>query len=406
MELVTLAMKYGDIDGDELIDRVFIVGSRPFGLSSPQVRDIQLIVEQNKTKKTTRIPLPENLGYEPSLFLGDFTGDGVDDIMIVISSGGSGGTVFAYLYTYNNGGFHKLFDSEQFNQFMKYEVPYLNDYQVNVTNYNLRKSYTFNISDRGEKYLSAIYDSNKKLKKRVNGDVAHLSGIYPVDFERDGIFELVIFQKVNGLYQADGFGYVETVLHWDGKQFVASRQNLALFGSELTEKRITQPPLHFVFSHRLFTEKKRNKQLELAITREFQVKKGIDKVRYYYNMIDLNGDGIPEVFVFLTGSKLCGNEGCMAAIFKTTARGFQLLSKISPVFQPIVVSTEKTNGYHDIITYVSKGGVDPFYARLKFQHNSYPSNPTHQPRVPETATIIGILLLADGLEPQAGILLE
>lgn len=406
MDLETLAMKYGDIDGDGLVDRVFIVGSRPFGLSSPQVRDLQLIIEQNKTKKNIRIPLPETLGYEPSLFLGDFTGDGVDDIMIAINSGGSGGTVFAYLYTYNNSHFQKIFDSEQFNQFMKYEVSYLDDYQMNVMNLNLRKSYTFDISDRGEEYLSAIYDSNKKLKKNVNGDVAPLSGIYPVDFERDGIFELVISQKVNGLYQADGFGFVETVLHWDGKQFVSSRQYLSLLGSELAEKRITLPPLHFVFSHRLFAEKKRNKQLEMAITREFQVKKGIDKVRYFYNMIDLNGDGIPEVFIYLTGGKFCGNEGCTAAIFKSTARGFQLLSKISPVLQPIVVSTERTNGYHDLITYVSRGGVDPFYARLKFQHNSYPSNPNQQPRVPETATIVGVLLLADGLEPQAGIMLE
>lgn len=406
MNLEMLAMKYGDIDGDGLVDRVFIVGNKPFGLSSPMVGDIQLIIEQNKTKEKKFFSLSENSGYEPSLFLGDFTGDGFDDIMVAINSGGSGGMIYAYLYTYKNGTFQKIFDSEEFNRIMKYDVTYQNDYLVSVTNFNLKQNYTFDISSRDDEYLSSIYDSNKKLKKAVHGEVAPLSGLYPIDYERDGIFELNALQKVSGLYQADGFGYVETVLKWNGDHFIANRQYLVLFGSELTEKRITLPPLHFVFLHRLYTEKRRNIQLEAAIAREFHLKKGTDKVRYYYNEIDLNDDGIPEVVVYLVGNKFCGNEGCSVAIFKSTIPGYQLLSNISPVFQPIVVSAERTNGYHDLIVYVSRGGADPFYARLKFQHNSYPSNPTQQPRVPETATIVGTLLLADGLEPQAGILLQ
>lgn len=406
MNLKVLTIKCGDINGDGLDDHVYIVGNKPYGLTSPMIGDIQLIIELNKNKEIIKVKLSESLGYEPTLFLGDFTGDGFDDIMVVINSGGSGGMIYAYLYTYHNGMIRKIFDSEEFNRLMKYDVTYQSNHLVTIKNFNLQQTYTFDISNRGEEYLSSIYDSNKKMKKTANGDVAPLSGLYPIDFERDGIFELVAMQKVSGLYQADGFGYMETVLKWNGKQFVIHRQSFALFGSELPEKRITIPPLHFVFTHKLYTEKKRNKQLEQAIIREFQLKKGIDRVRYYYNLIDLNEDGHPEVFVYLVGDKICGNEGCKAAVFKTISQGYQLLNKISPVFQPIVVSAERTNGYHDLIIYVSKGGVDPFYARLKFQRNSYPTNPTQQPRVPETATIVGTLLLADGLEPQAGIMLE
>jgi hypothetical protein len=111
------------------------------------------------------------------------------------------------------------------------------------------------------------------------------------------------------------------------------------------------------------------------------------------------------VFVYLIGDKFCGNEGCSAAIFKSTTQGYQLLSKISPVFQPIVVSTGESNGYKDLIVYVSDGGANPFYARLKYQQFGYPARPTLQNKIPENATVEGTLLFADGLEPQSGILL-
>jgi hypothetical protein len=405
MTLETLAMKYGDVDGDGIVDRVFLVGSKTFGLSHQLAQDIQLYIEHGKTKELTKIGLPENMGYQPTLFLGDFTGNGTNDMLIVISTGGSGGMIYGYLYSYIDGVFEKIFDSEQFNRFMKYDVSYQDDYLVSVINFNLKQTYAFDITSRGEEYLSAIYDKQKKLKKPLKGDVLPLSGLYPIDFERDGTFELYAAQKVMGQYQADGFGIAETVLHWSINQFIPTRQYLALFGNELPAKRITLPPQHFVLLHQLLTEKKRNKQLEQVIIREYQIKKGIDRVRYLYNYIDLNGDGIPEVFVYLIGDKLCGNEGCSVAIFKSTPQGYQMLSKISPVFQPIVVSTGKSNGYKDLIVYVSGGGTNPFYAKLKYQQFGYPARPTLQNKVPENATVEGTLLFADGLQPQAGILL-
>jgi hypothetical protein len=41
-----------------------------------------------------------------------------------------------------------------------------------------------------------------------------------------------------------------------------------------------------------------------------------EEIRYYYNKVDLNGDGKPEVLVFLFGKEMCGTGGCRAFVFQ------------------------------------------------------------------------------------------
>ena len=40
-----------------------------------------------------QIPLKQNMGYNPTIFLGDFTGNHIEDILVVSDTGGSGGIV-------------------------------------------------------------------------------------------------------------------------------------------------------------------------------------------------------------------------------------------------------------------------------------------------------------------------
>jgi hypothetical protein len=58
-----------------------------------------------------------------------------------------------------------------------------------------------------------------------------VSGFYPVDMERDGVYEIQAYQKVSGLYHADSFGYIINTLKWDGQKFSIWQQWFALVGS-------------------------------------------------------------------------------------------------------------------------------------------------------------------------------
>lgn len=219
----------GDVTGDRVPDHVYLTGRMTAG--SPYIQNITLVVQDGRSGKVTRVPLRENAGYNPTLFLGDFTGNGVDDILISMATGGSGGIMYHYIYSFVNNRPKLLFDFDVYNEQYQYEVTYQNDYKVKVVSLINNETYIIDISLRDSSYLNEIYDENGKLKTPITGFVNPLSGLYPVDFDSDQQFELLAYQKIAGRYNADSLGYVLNTLAWSGDRFVLQNQNVAIWGS-------------------------------------------------------------------------------------------------------------------------------------------------------------------------------
>ncbi|MZP29028.1 VCBS repeat-containing protein [Heliobacterium undosum] len=226
---IILDVRFGDVNGDRIPDRVYLTGHRP-DPQSPFVDRITLMIQDGRTMGTYPIPLRTNAGYNPTLFLGDFTGDGVMDIQVSIDSGGSGALTFEYIYSFLNNRPRLLFDDEQFNQFFQYDVNYRDMYKVDVVSKSLQKTFTIDIRYKGPEYLAEIYNPDGTLKAPIEGFVVGISGLYPVDFDRNGVYELLAFQGIAGRYNADRIGYVLTALKWDGSRFAVMNQWVAIFG--------------------------------------------------------------------------------------------------------------------------------------------------------------------------------
>ncbi|MBP1930809.1 VCBS repeat-containing protein [Ammoniphilus resinae] len=224
-----VASATGDVNGDRIPDHVFLTGTKT--PDSPFTQNITLVVQDGRTGRYMSTPLQENAGYNPTLFLGDFTGDGVEDILISITSGGSGGIMYHYIYSYLNNTPRLLFDFNVYNGQYQYQVTYLDNYKVEVTSLLNNQKYIIDISNRGADYLNEIYDPNGKLKNPIQGFVNPLSGLYPVDFDSNGVFELLAYQKIAGRYNADALGYVLNTLGWRNNRFTLVNQNVAIFGS-------------------------------------------------------------------------------------------------------------------------------------------------------------------------------
>lgn len=144
-------------------------------------------------------------------------------------------------------------------------------------------------------------------------------------------------------------------------------------------------------------------KLEEAFSKEYGLKRGEDKVRYYYNRIDLNGDGKPETFVYLTGPTVCGTGGCSALIVQKADGQYKIASRFSLVRPPIIIRDQVTNGWKNIIMYVSGGGMEGRYKELIFNEGTYPQNPSIQPdvkngRIKGTGIISGDLTENPGIE--------
>lgn len=151
------------------------------------------------------------------------------------------------------------------------------------------------------------------------------------------------------------------------------------------------------------SETERDIKLEEAFSKVFDLKRGEDKVHYYYNRVDLNNDNIPETFVYLTGPLLCGTGGCSGLIFTQADSEYKLLSRFSLVRTPVIISDTTTNGWKDIIMYVAGGGIKGGYKRLTFDGVTYPLNPSIQPDV-KKGKIKGIGIISDDISKNKGIM--
>lgn len=234
---VVVNSAYGDVNGDGIPDHVYLTAVRADDPSSPYVRQIDLNIQDGRTHRSSVIPLDQNgnSGYNPTLFLGDFTGNGVMDIMISIDSGGSGAFTFDYIYSFLYNQARKLFDFNLYNKWNQYTVTYLNHYRVKVKSTATGQTYLIDLSGRDDEYLSQIYNTDGILKNPVQGWADGVSGFYPVDINRDGVYEVQTYQKLSGLYHADSLGYMINTLQWNKHQFTILQQWLAIFGTSQTE---------------------------------------------------------------------------------------------------------------------------------------------------------------------------
>jgi len=138
-------------------------------------------------------------------------------------------------------------------------------------------------------------------------------------------------------------------------------------------------------------ETKRDARLEEAIRREF----GNDGYSYAYNLVNLNKGTTPAALVYMPGSDYCGSGGCTSVIFAVRGGDYRLVSRFSLTRTPIIVSSHRTNGWNDLIVFVSGGGIQPgYYAVLPFDGKKYPENPTIKPAAPLRASVSGVAYLA------------
>jgi hypothetical protein len=152
---------------------------------------------------------------------------------------------------------------------------------------------------------------------------------------------------------------------------------------------------------RMSSETAPNAAIEQAIRQE--VPGAENEVRYYYNQVDLSGDGTPEALVYLTGSYTCGSGGCNLLILSPQPQGgYSVVSQMSLVNAPVIVSGDRTSGWNDLVIPIKGGGATPHYARLQFDGSGYPGNPSMAPEVPASDPISGTAVMTDA-DVQGGI---
>jgi len=218
----------GDVNGDKIPDNVYLTAVKT--PDNPFDQKVTLVIQDGASGRVTTVPLSSNTGYDPKVSLWDFTGDKVKDIKISIFSGGSSGYTFHYIYTFVNNVPKLIFDFQAFNEEYKYDITFKNNYKVEAVSRKNNEKYIIDLSGREADYLNETYDANGVLKQPISGFVDPLSNLYPVDYDLDGVYDLMAYQKIAGRSNVDTLGDFINILKWKDNKFELYTQNVAIYG--------------------------------------------------------------------------------------------------------------------------------------------------------------------------------
>jgi hypothetical protein len=115
-----------------------------------------------------------------------------------------------------------------------------------------------------------------------------------------------------------------------------------------------------------------------------------ETTRYFPAFVDLNGDGIQELIVYVTGERWCGSGGCTTLILAAKDSSYRVVTRVTITRPPIRVLKDASNGWRSIAVWVVGGSSEPGYeAELRFDGRTYPSNPSVPPARRLTGRVAG-----------------
>lgn len=225
-----LDVKTGFITNTLTEEKAILVGVYPMK-DSGYVEDLELIINPKDQKPIVQ-KLPYS-GYALSLFLGDFNGDGKDDIMVRGAFGGSGGYGVAAVYTYKDNGLIQIFSPESFRESYPCYARYLNDYEVEVVCPKTNQKFLIDMHARPSIYLNVVYTPTGKAIPNNQPIVSDLNTAYPVQTVYNPIYELLVQQRIIGVSNADTLGAIQSMVSLKDNKIIVNQQSLLTVGGEL-----------------------------------------------------------------------------------------------------------------------------------------------------------------------------
>lgn len=231
-ETSIIDVQKGDVTGDRANDTVLLVGQK--AKDNPSFYPfITVVVQDGKTGRFSTPPDSQTKeylrGYEPKLFLGDFSGDKLQDVMVTVATGGSGGTYNHLIASWKNNNPHVFFGEKE-NQGLKIRGKYLNGFKAELYSETLNQTFIVDVSGLKDEYIDAkVYDANGTYiyqdpnpGRRQDGYVIFsdpFALLVPVDVDNDGVYELRGEQSVWGPFHVLTFTTVKSTWKYKNKKW-------------------------------------------------------------------------------------------------------------------------------------------------------------------------------------------
>jgi uncharacterized protein len=116
--------------------------------------------------------------------------------------------------------------------------------------------------------------------------------------------------------------------------------------------------------------------LPADITNTIRKAYGDGEMHYRDRSVDLNGDGKPEIVVYLISPMVCGTGGCNLFVFTPHGSGYRPVGNTTVTRTPIRASPARSAGWRHLIVHVAGGGGPTGDFELSFNGRRYPGNPS------------------------------
>lgn len=163
-------------------------------------------------------------GYNLQLFIGDFTGDGLEDIMVRGEFGGSGGYAIARIYMYTEGKLIEIFYQDMINEIASCKATYLIDNKIKIDCNESVTSYIGDFYENNHYYHDMIYTREGSIKPDQSPTISELNAAFPIQPTDQSFYDLLLMQRVVGVSNSDNLGVIQTWISlYDGKMEVRTQ---------------------------------------------------------------------------------------------------------------------------------------------------------------------------------------
>lgn len=359
----------GDLTGDGIEEEVYIVSC----LGKICEQNNFLVVYEKKTGNVYEFPLEKD-HYKFEIQLISFRNSRKKEIFLRNIGESFGGYVKCQVFSFENNQIVELFNSNTFYKENKIMALYKDDYELEVLNYERNKKYFVVVRENYKYYLDFVYDGSGKVKPgREKANISRVWECYPFYPMGNGIARINILQKILGQSDTDIICLVQSVISYTDKEFKLVDQTVNLKGNFINQNyRNKEICIEEGCFNILTGSSEENPKIKEVIKKELNFEK--DDFKYVRYNVDLNDDGIDEMFIYLKDWYFCTINGCKALVLKEDNGEFEVIGNFSDVSYPIIISNKKTNGYKDVILYISGLGIEDGYRIAKFNGEEYTKN--------------------------------
>ena len=352
---VIIDIKEGKLTNQNKGDVVCLKGQK-LSEDSNYIEDLSIVI---KSKDIGEKEFPLKIGgYNFTLYLGEFSDECTEDILIYGETGGSGSYVITNVYHYDDGKLLEIFNADTFSDKYKCKCRYLKDYKVEVICERVQKKYILDISNIGKQYLSETYDMDGKIITDSDPTVSYANNVYPLKDLASSLMKLEIYQRIIGIDNINILGAIQSIVSLDKGKCTIIKQDILSCGENVSELKRSDD-LKEEIAGRLPEDS------TLMNFNKFGGSNGIIKM-------DIDGDGQEEI--------LCGYKNKSIqyiAAFREISGTLKLLDSIDgPGYDisDLYISKLRQKGNESIIVGWRIGGIWSVLDVLEFKDNKFIKN--------------------------------